>query len=246
MSGSVPGKNDRGVYERILDQLDVKGRELLQELAEGVLPLLLDQAIREGRIDPRGKSEAELNKEFEGYLREQVEEGKEVVSGQAEGEVLVVFDYKTLLLREARRFATEGANEPACLFYATWLEHWLNQMIVTAAGRRGLSREEITQMIRDLSLRAKVSWVFPALSLPRLEQTHQGLAIELSDLRNAFVHYKWQGEPEDRPRQTALARAIERVEETVTYLEDFERREIYGENERGATEFVGSHGKTKD
>jgi hypothetical protein len=67
----------------------------------------------------------------------------------------------------------------------------------------------------------------------------------LSDVRNAFVHYKWQGEGEDRPHQKALARAIEDVEKTVTYLRRFERREVYGGKDKSAFDFVRKRAKRK-
>jgi hypothetical protein len=185
-----------------LAELDAEGKRLLQEFAEKTIPWILEQAIRDGRIDPRGKSEEQVEKEFVDFLGELLE--------AEEGEVLIVTDYTDSLLREARRSAKRGTFEFACLLYATWVEHWLNQMIVTAAARRGLTDQERTQALRRLAAR------------------HQKALIEIGELRNTFVHYKWRRQPLDDRSDKNLAGAVRNIDKTITYLRRFERREVFG------------------
>jgi hypothetical protein len=45
--------------------------------------------------------------------------------------------------------------ELSCIFYATWFEHWLNQMIAIAGRKAKLTSTEITQVIRESQFRAK-------------------------------------------------------------------------------------------
>jgi hypothetical protein len=115
------------------------------------------------------------------------------------------------------------------LLYATWVEHWLNQMIQTGLARNGLSPAERNQALRQLPFPAKVSWVLPACGLRRIAAHHQKALIEIGDLRNWFIHYKWQGEGEDLPQRTAVNRAVENIDKSITYLRRFERRELFGE-----------------
>jgi hypothetical protein len=69
------------------------------------------------------------------------------------------------------------------MFYATWIEHWLNDMILCACDRRNLSKENAKQVIRESSLRAKTGSVWNLLFAEDFPE----------DIRKEF--YPWRRSP---------------------------------------------------
>lgn len=105
----------------------------------------------------------------------------------------VVVDYTFMLLRSARSAATEVHPVVSVILYATWMEHWLNSVLVTKALKRGAHVTDAEQMVRDASLSAKLGWLWRLLELPTLEEGDLKKLRLLADVRNEFVHYKWKG-----------------------------------------------------
>ncbi len=142
------------------------------------------QLIRDGNIDPRGKTPEQLFTAFKHI----VEDDRYVFQ--------IVTDYTPDLLREARQRAKAGGGLEALMFYATWVEHTLNGMIASLARRLSLGESIGLDLIRHTRLNEKFVWLHaflvrraPArLQITRLQQ--------LAERRNQFIHYKWRAEPE--------------------------------------------------
>ncbi|QJW97761.1 hypothetical protein [Frigoriglobus tundricola] len=189
------------------------------DLARRICRAVAKDAIRSGLVDPKGKTDEQLRSE----LRECIQNDYlERLGG-------IIIDHTDSLLRQARTFCRAGKLYYACLMYATWAEHWLNGLITTAGQRRGLPDDEITQIIRDTPLRAKLTWLLSLPSLPRIAARHRNLIVHLMDLRNGFVHYKWQGKDDTAQDQerAGVKWSVANFESTVKYILSYEERKIF-------------------
>lgn len=160
----------------------------------------------------------------------------EIVKNKGDNVYAWAIDQTSTLLKEARRFAQADNNELACLFYATWFEHWLNDMINTVGKRRKLSDREITQIIRDIQFRAKSTWLFRILNLKPINEAHLKRMQSIIDARNAFVHYKWKHVDIDADSwekdDEALASLISEAEKTVSYLRRLQNKQFFDGRKR--------------
>ena len=136
-------------------------------------------------------------------------------------------DHTAALLREARAYRKAGRHELACVLYATWAEHFLNQLVVTGAKRKGLSEEDGVKMIRNLSFESKFTWVPKLLGFRAIALSHQKALRKLGELRNQYVHYKWRGYSAKGEKLDEYRQPVADFEKTVAYLGQYERREIF-------------------
>jgi hypothetical protein len=119
----------------------------------------------------------------------------------------------------------------------------VNKIVLTGAERRGLSRERGYEMLRDVSLRGKLTWLLPLVGFREMNKGHLKTLTELSDRRNQYVHYKWKGVLETRGEGKAVHQLVEATEGAIRYLRSYERSVIYGDRLRmlrGAVDVAGS------
>jgi hypothetical protein len=180
------------------------------------------EAVAQGLIDPRGKSDVELDREVGAYLR------RVVRRVERSNSFPFAVDYRQGLLAHARRFKQAEELELACLLYATWCEHWANSTIATLAYRRGMNQTDVAALLRDCSLRAKLGPLVLALGGPRIPERHAIFVGRLAESRNSFVHYKWKfAEPETHDESAEQLRVLLlAVERTVRALMAWESRHL--------------------
>lgn len=136
-----------------------------------------------------------------------------------------VLDYKDNILEHARKFCMNNEIELSYLLYATWFEHWINEIISILAGRKDLNDKEIYEIIRNISIRGKYTWLLKLFEFEEIDEEHLKLIFKLIELRNGFVHYKWNEKNDDLKDKEAIV--MENIEETVEYLMDIENKYIY-------------------
>jgi len=135
--------------------------------------------VRDGHIDTSGKSAEEIGREMRKYL-------KKVVADK-ESPIHIVIDHTSHLLKLARQYAMQEKLEDACLYYALWFEHWLNNLIVSSGRRKGLTDKELNQIIRETDIgRGKTTWLLRLLDVPAFRQDHQERIVKIAELRNAL------------------------------------------------------------
>ena len=122
----------------------------------------------------------------------------------------------------------------AVLLYATWMEHWINSLIVIACMRKRVPSEQVTELLRETSFRGKTTWLISILDKPAIAPSHRNRMLQVLDLRNAFVHYKWRGLSEEalEQQEKAIAISLERLPATVKYLNQYERKHLYHGSKR--------------
>jgi len=191
-----------------------------KRLSRIVVNSLIDNAIEKGEIDPKNKSESELDQEILDFL-------KSISGGKTE--FLFVIDHREDLLAEAKKHVELGHNEFGCLFYAIWCEHWINALIVNLGTRIKIQEKELILIIRELSFHGKLALIPTLFGLPKLNKKHIDKMLKIAEVRNGFIHYKWQGKSEDLDNQYRgeIKKVILEMHGTVKYLKSYEARHLY-------------------
>ncbi len=198
-----------------------------QDLTERLISTFLDAAIRQGHIKTKGKTQAQLHEDFLHYM-------KKIVLGP-NAEFQMVVDHRVTILKEARRFNQNEDFSLSCLLYATWFEHWLNGLIDSLARRKRMSQEIIVQMIRDTPFRGKLTWLLLLFGLPAINPSHKTRILQIMDMRNSFVHFKFNYlhvDHHDEKVNDKIRQAIENVEKTISYLRRYEQRRLSSVGEK--------------
>lgn len=174
-------------------------------------------AVSNGVINPTGMSDLQFVKAVRDWVQ--------TLPRDAIG---LVIDHREPLLEHARRFQRSEQNELACLFYATWTEHFINATIRTMCVRKRITHDEITSIIRDVPLRGKATWLLRVLGAPLIPRQHVVRIDRLATARNAFVHYKWKITSDDVTGQLdrELQSLVVDYEKTVRYLQRYESKKL--------------------
>jgi hypothetical protein len=198
-------------------------KELLRELGEVVVPQIALQLLRDGEISIHGKTEDQVVGEVVSYLRLALSEQK-INFG-------IGIDHAVELLPEARKFLRLQKYELSALYFATYFEHRLNWLIVQICETKQIDAATIKQVLREASMRAKCTWIMVFLGYKPLSKEMLTALDQISDIRNAFVHFKWPTEVGDahtsqRSREQTLAK-LKKAESIVRYLRKFEEGHLY-------------------
>ncbi len=173
--------------------------EEMAKLSVEVVNALVDSFVRSGAVDPTNKSPFEIAKECADQLHRQ--------------ELSFGANYLQDLLDYARDFRDAEISELSILFYALWFEHWLNGLIKSMYDRKNLPFKEFKQLVRSTKVRDKSRWVLRLLELKPIHEPHAKLIDEVAEIRNAFVHYKWQAYLEDEKPPKKTAEFFARIED---------------------------------
>lgn len=196
--------------------LGLEERKLAAELLEGFVV----SAINSGKLNSQELNESNiidiLENLIKGYKKNNID-------------FTICIDHTEMILNEAKNYKKNGNNELACLLYTTWIEHWINDVIIYGANRKNLTGKDIQSIIRTLNNDAKFSWLLPILDLPRLSEKYRKNIIKLIEKRNHFVHYKWKGlsETEDKDLKLEYDVLINDIDKTVSYLKKYKCKNLY-------------------
>ena len=189
-----------------------------EKLGESLMASLADQFIADGVINSKGKTKRVLALETMRIARKHVDEGREF---------WVMPGYDIDILATAKQFFRKGRYRESCLFYATWFEHRVNFIITRQ--RFALTEDEKLQMVREVSLLGKLTWLLPALGLKRIAPSQLKVIRRVVEVRNAFVHFKYKPtnpelEDEESKRLKLL---LNKVEKARCYLQEYEEKNLY-------------------
>ena len=152
------------------------------DLARGIANSFIAAAVADGRLDPRGKSKAQYNKEVARYLKH-----------IAFTDVPLHFtdDHRSSLLHQAQEAKRRKDFEEATLFYATWIEHMVNLMVASTFRRTNFSQKTIRTFIQETGLRAKYIFLIREFTDREPSKLWIDRIGNLSEKRNQFIHFKW-------------------------------------------------------
>ncbi len=198
------------------------------------------QEIHDGNLVVRGKADREIAAEIANHLGSLVEKGN--------FEFRIHIDYSQNLLTEGRKFFRRKKPEWSAFFYATYFEHRINWLIVEICRKRKIGDEVTLKLIREVNLKAKCSWVLSLLGHRQMKSAFGKTISGISDIRNAFVHYKWPEKAYDKRQESLDAewlRKLQAAESAVEYLRRFSDRELYENKGRRVRRVLKAHIKSK-
>jgi hypothetical protein len=180
------GSRSQAPHEAHFQAYQAGGLGALDQAAREELGFLLIHEARRGSFSLDHPSDEALVAAFISHFRAQYVEGQDVK---------VVLGYSRDLRAQARELTAAGHLVSPIILYATWVEHWLNGILLTRALARKVPYEQAQGLLREASARAKYSWVWTLLDLPPLSLEDLLSLQRLSDTRNQYVQYKWPFQP---------------------------------------------------
>jgi hypothetical protein len=172
--------------------------------------------VRKGAFRPsEGIGDDQLRRDFLLHVQ------REFVDSEDVKEVL---DFQPRLLASARLLASRPHPIEAVILYATWMEHWLNAVLLTTMLRKRMTESHSLQLIRQSNMDAKLGGLWSLIELPALPEEHIRRIKFLAAVRNEHVHYKWEGRDPDvlYGPTSRLTLAVADMDRTVQDLVDFE------------------------
>jgi hypothetical protein len=93
-------------------------------------------------------------------------------------------------LNEATGFWKRGKKKIAIVLYTSAVEQLINSMYQMVFEARGLDSEASTQLVRSLSIEAKLGWLFRSYVGHKFPEPLGQRLRRVFEIRNAIVHFK--------------------------------------------------------
>lgn len=205
-----------------LKKLPKKDQAFLRRLGSHLASQFALQAIHDGNISVEGKDDKEIVAEVATQLKSLIEKKRLGFKFQ--------IDFSNHLLPQARRYLGEGQSELSALFYATYFEHRINWLIVEICRNKKINDSATRQLIREVNIRGKCSWVMTVLGHEPLKKKFIDDIGSIADIRNSFVHYKWPEKSfdvEQKNKDQKVRAAVARAESAIRYLTRLTDKRFY-------------------
>jgi hypothetical protein len=131
------------------------------------------------------------------------------------------------ILKEARHNYKEKNSKTSIILYATWCEHWINNIIKIKGRSKKLNPKEIDLILRRSSLAIKYRVLLPLFGLKRIYSSHFKALDKLFELRNQIIHYKWAENPLENKFRKERNTYVSEIEKTIKYLMNYENEQIF-------------------
>ena len=177
-----------------------------------------EKAVAQGEVDPATTS---LDDALDAYFANW---GEDLTEGDLRIEVTL--DYSNSILVEARRFRADGRFQFAILFYATWIEHWANRVLVDGARRNGLGERSVMLFARKISIIEKLEVAWDIFKWGEFPTVDLRATTRIMDVRNSFAHYKYLAFPIEGDPDEAAMDACVRAEDLIPKLQALEGRTL--------------------
>lgn len=95
------------------------------------------------------------------------------------------------------------------------------------------------EILRSISIQGKCTWLLQLLGARPIAKQHVKMIQHISELRNAFVHYKWtmtdiDASPREQDTAIVVAKALKNYEKTIKYLHKYESDKVLYRSSRRA------------
>lgn len=143
----------------------------------------------------------------------------------------IVIDHKEDLIETARGFFNKKDYSKSKLFYATYFEHEINDLIIELCEKKKIEKKVINDIIKSVNIIGKFTWLLLILGASKVSEIHKNIILKTADERNAFVHYKYNPEQDDiKDNETTILEEFKKIEKTITYLKKYKSKNIFNGN----------------
>ncbi|MFD7505280.1 hypothetical protein [Streptomyces sp. NPDC059850] len=170
-----------------------------------------------------------LKGDEEDYTQEDEERGAgedtSESSNDTQQDILWSSSHEPDLKAQADDFLNRDKSEFATLFYATWIEHWINRIILLRLAGERVHENIAASLVRTSKIELKMGKIWTSLGMPTIEKELLRRVTRVMESRNGFVHYKWPHDEEsahtDRiNRGRVQAQEAKSTVEALMQLED--------------------------
>lgn len=196
----------------------IKGKIEEQKFAHEVVSSVVDSYLRQGLL----KEEDFLDQK---NLLKKVKE----LYPKNNNECSIVIVHTDALLNKARSFSRKDCDY-AFIFYATYFEHFINNLIHDKCKNEKFSQDLYKVLVKKLSMEDKFTWVIEMLRLPKFDSKHWSVIKKISENRNAFVHYKYTPrlmDEDDELTKVEWDKVVKELKDTIRYCKAYEARVVY-------------------
>lgn len=166
-------------------------------------------------------------------------EALERADTEAEGlEFNPVYDHRPSLVEQA----LNAQPDIAIVLYATHVEHCVNGILFGQFERMQVPRDTVAPLIRELRLNTKLTALWDLAGIPPVDADFLRLIGQLSEKRNAFVHYKWPSHTEESERLhwEQTKKILEGMPDVVEYFDRTEDKLVWNGRRSEVTDaFIG-------
>jgi len=110
------------------------------------------------------------------------------------------------------------------IVYATWIENWLNMVIIVSMLKQNSSNTKIRDAC-DQGIASKLTFLSTGLGLPQIPSELNEYVTKLARERNELVHFKWKGITLQE-RKALTRRIIELVDDGPTMVKKLQQYEF--------------------
>lgn len=139
--------------------------------------------------------------------------------------------YLPFLLEKAEKSVRNKEYELAYVFYATYFEHFINEIISIWSQRNFVKYQTASNLVKKVSLEDKYDWVLDLLKLPSFKKIYWKTIKNVSDKRNSFMHYKYKPEPADaaldKKELIKWREDYENILKTITYTKFYRSKVVF-------------------
>jgi hypothetical protein len=155
--------------------------------------------------------------------------GKKLLAINKKTEWGIIVDHTDSLLTTAKMFSDKGDLNKAKLFYATFIEHELNRIVVELCRRKKIDKKSTNEIIKSTTMIGKLTWLPLLLDIPQVLDKHKNILLKLSDDRNAYVHYKHNALPDsiDEDDEQKSLNEMKNILQSIAYFKKYSSRILF-------------------
>ncbi len=147
-----------------------------------------------------------------------------------EENLFLTITYHVTLLTEGKRYVKTKNYELAYIFYATYFEHFINEILDIWAKKNSIEYRISSSLIRRVTLEDKYTWVLKLLKLPVFNEKHWKTIKIVSEKRNNFIHYKYNSESANtsfNPKEEEWEKDYINILSAVTYTKRYRTKIVF-------------------
>lgn len=143
-----------------------------------------------------------------------------------------VIDYSEDLLSLAQKYKKRESTGLSALFFSTYFEHKINDIVFKLLRNRNKESSTLTRVLR-FSIEDKCTWILDLINVDRIAEEHLKTIKKIYELRNSFLHYKWEAAPEKF--DTTLLVSAGKV---VLYLKHYEEKVLFDSKRKKLSKYL--------
>ena len=154
---------------------------------------------------------------------------EEMVYGKEIPKEKIRFNFFDTLMDEAKKYYEAKEYFLSLVLYATYIEHWFNDLINCLAITKNLDDDATEKLFKMFNNEARFNVLLPIFDLPKIDEDIKNDLKILFDTRNYFVHYKWKpkDEKEGAEQIQKFIDYSKKAPEIIEYLNNYVKENIY-------------------